>query len=224
MYMFTWLFLVWIAPPLKSTPRQNFHFFLSSSSSSSSSFFFFGGVGWGQLKIHQETRLDCSRLSDGEDCPNKKCYGNAASLPLVFLFPLNDPLEKANRRPPGQLEGGGRGCGGGGGAKGTFLRLATGGTTKQFDVDIINLQRIIKIRNFKVVNKREWYYQMLQELCLSQGDQPCLHWFFLLQEQTIILLFRHINWMIQLSEPAYKVQILFTKRALIVISYWLSIL
>ena len=81
-----------------------------------------------QLKIHQETRLDCSRLSDGEDCPNKKCYGSATS--------------QANRRPPGQLEEGGRGCGGG--AKGNFLRLATGGTTKQFDVDIINLQRMIK--------------------------------------------------------------------------------
>ena len=187
MYMFTWLFLVWIAPPLKSTPRQNFHFFFLLLL-----LIFFWGEGGGeernQLKIHQETRLDCSRLSDGEDCPNKKCYGSAASRPLVFLFPLNDPLEKANRRPRGQLEGGGRGCGGGGGAKGTFLRLATGGTTKQFDVDIINLQRIIKIRNFKVVNKREWYYQMLQERCLSQGDQPCLHWFFLLQEQTIILL------------------------------------
>ena len=91
----------------------------------------------------------------------------------------------------GDLQGSWREGGGGvvgGGAKGTFLRLATGGTTKQFDVDIINLQRIIKIRNFKVVNKREWYYQMLQERCLSQGDQPCLHWFFLLQEQTIILL------------------------------------
>ena len=162
MYMFTRLLLVWIAPPLKSTPRQNFHFFFLLLRLFF--FFFWGGGGGGgggegeaernQLKIHQETRLDCSRLSDGEDCPNKKCYGSATSLPLVFLFSLNDPLEQANRRPPGQLEGGGRGCGGGGGLKvpplgKPLVEHASSlknvfQPTKQFDVDIINLQQIIK--------------------------------------------------------------------------------
>ena len=150
MYMFTWLFLVWIAPPLKSAPRKNFHFFLV---------FFLGVWGWGggvcgEINWKSIKRLDCSRLSDGEDCPNKNCRWECYLHSSWILIPLNDPLEQANKRPPQGSWREGGGGGGGGGLKVPPLRqpLVEHVTvlknvlqpTKQFDVDIINLQRILK--------------------------------------------------------------------------------
>ena len=65
---------------------------------------------------------------------------------------------------------------------------------------------------------------MLQELCLSQGDQLCLHWFFLLQEQTIkLLLDTLIEWYNYQNQPT-KHKYHSRESALIVIYYWLAIL
>jgi len=77
------------------------------------------------------------------------CY-----LPSSCIFiPLKDPLEQVNKRPPGQLEfGGGRGWFGGLKVPPLGKPLVEHATvlknvfqqTKQFDVDIIILQQIIK--------------------------------------------------------------------------------
>ena len=120
--------------------------------------FFLGGVGvggggGGEINWKSIKRPDCSRLSDGEDCPNKNCRWECYLHSSWILIPLNDPLEQANKRPPqGSWREGGEG--GGGGLKVPPLRqpLVEHVTvlknvlqpTKQFDVDIINLQRILK--------------------------------------------------------------------------------